>query len=194
MRTKNASKNVPKRRQWVASAILACMGITCSGELIHAQPPSDKGDHIVTGADLAFINDAGPGGEAEVQLGRLAAERAASTKVRQFALQMVEDHSKAGAKLKALAKEKQVALPPEVMPKARQMKEKLSKLRGAEFDREYVKVMVEMHEKDVAAFEAFAKSATDADVKTFAAATLPTLKHHLEMIRTLEQSMSAPAK
>ncbi len=80
------------------------------------------------------------------------------------------------------------------MTKAKLAKERLVKLQGADFDREYVKTMVAMHEKDVAAFSAFAESATDADVKTFAAATLPTLKHHLEMIRALAKTMSAAAK
>lgn len=181
----------PKRRRWITTSICAGLGIA---SFVHAQPASDKGDHVVTGADLAFLNDAGPGGEAEVQLGRLAAERSASSEVRQFALQMVEDHSEAGAKLKALASQKKVTLPAQIMPKAKQTKERLAKLQGVDFDREYVKTMVAMHEKDVAAFGAFAESATDADVKTFAAATLPTLKHHLEMIRALEKSMSAPAK
>ncbi|MBA3882520.1 MAG: DUF4142 domain-containing protein [Chthoniobacterales bacterium] len=181
----------PKRRRWITTSICAGLGIA---SFVHAQPASDKGDRVVTGADLAFLNDAGPGGEAEVEFGRLAAERAASSEVRQFALQMVEDHSKAGTKLKALASQKKVTLPPQIMPKAKQTKERLAKLQGADFDREYVKTMVAMHEKDVAAFSAFAESATDADVKTFAAATLPTLKHHLEMIRALAKTMSAAAK
>ncbi len=127
-------------------------------------------------------------------MGRLAVQRAANADVKEFAQQMIVDHSKAGEKLKALAQQKRVTLPPKILPQAHQTKEKLSKLSGADFDREYVKTMVAMHEKDVAAFGAFAESATDADVKTFAAATLPTLKHHLEMIRTLAKSMAAPAK
>lgn len=161
---------------------------------VAAEPPSDKGDHVVTGADLAFMNDAAPGGEAEVQLGHLAAERATSSEVKKFGQKMVEDHSKAGAKLKALAQEKKVSLPPGVLPKAKQTKEKLAKLQGAEFDRQYVKTMVEVHEKDVAAFAAFAKNATDADVKAFAAATLPTLQHHLQMVREIAKRMNVPVK
>ncbi len=184
-----------RRSSRVASALSICIAATFSIALADAaQPPSDKGDHIVTGADLAFLNNAGPGGEAEVELGRLAAKRAESKEVRQFAQQMVEDHSKAGAKLKELAHQKNVTLPPGVMPKSKQTMEKLTKLQGAEFDRAYVQTMVQVHEKDVAAFSAFAKSATDADVKAFASATLPTLQHHLQMIRELAKNMNVPAK
>ncbi len=159
-----------------------------------AEPPSDKGDKIVTGGDLAFMNDAGPGGVAEVELGRLAVERGASAEIKQFAQQMIEDHSKAGEKLKKLAQQKKVTLSPEILPQAKQTKEKLAKLSGSEFDQAYVKAMVEMHVKDVTAFEAVAKTATDADVKAFATETLPTLKHHLQMIRDLAKTMNVSVK
>ncbi len=159
-----------------------------------AAPPSDKGDKVVTGGDLAFMNDAGPGGVAEVELGRLAVERGANAEIKQFAQQMIEDHSKAGEKLKKLAQQKKVTLSPEILPQAKQTKEKLAKLSGSEFDQAYVKAMVEMHVKDVTAFEAVAKTGTDADVKAFATATLPTLKHHLEMIRDLAKTMNVSVK
>ena len=107
---------------------------------------------------------------------------------------MIADHTKAGMKLKALAAQKKVPLPPGVLPKAMQTKEKLSKLKGIEFDRAYVMAMVEVHEKDVAAFEAMAKNATDADVKAFAAGTVPTLRHHLQMIHEIAKSVQPPKK
>jgi len=184
---RTASKSAALLLAWVA---LAFSSISISA----VEPPSDKGDRVVTGGDLAFMNDAGPGSTAEVELGRLASERAASPEVKQFAQQMIADHSKAVENLKQLAQQKSVTLPPGILPQAKQTKEKLSKLSGENFDREYVKAMVEVHEKDVAAFDAVAKNATDADVKAFAAATTPTLKHHLEMIRAIAKSMSLPVK
>lgn len=154
-----------------------------------AKPPSDKGDAVVTGGDLAFINDAAPGGMAEVELGKLALSKAQNAEVKAFAQKMIDDHSKAGDELKQLAAQKKVTLPPDVLPKHKEAMEKLSKLTGADFDREYVKAMVEDHEKDVTAFEAVSKTATDADVKAFAAKTLPTLKMHLEMIKGIAGKM-----
>jgi putative membrane protein len=61
--------------------------------------------------------------------------------------------------------------------------DKLSKLSGADFDREYMKHMVEDHVKDVALFEKEAKNGKDADLKAWAEKTLPTLKEHLQMAR-----------
>ncbi len=176
----------------IAAALIASLFPFCSSHA--ASPPSDKGDHVVTGGDLAFMNDAAPGGLAEVKLGRLAAERSTSPQVKEFAQQMIADHSKAGQKLEQLAQLKKVKLSPGILPQSKQTKEKLSKLSGENFDREYVKTMVQVHEKDVAAFAAVSKNATDADVKAFAAATLPTLQHHLEMIRALARNMNVQTK
>lgn len=159
-----------------------------------AKAPSDQGDRVVTGGDLAFMNDAAPGGMAEVELGRLAVKRAASKEVKQFAERMIADHSKAGEALKQLAQQKKVMLPQDVNPNHKEAIDKLSTLSGAEFDREYVTAMVEDHVKDVTAFESVAKGAVDADVKAYAAKTLPTLKAHLQMIREIAAKLGAKTK
>lgn len=159
-----------------------------------AKPPSDKGDQVVTGGDLAFMNDAAPGGMAEVELGKLAVSKSNNADVKAFAQKMIDDHTKAGDELKQLAMQKKVMLPPDVLPAHKQLMEKLSKLSGADFDKEYVKAMVEDHEKDVTTFESVSKIAGDADVKAFATKTLPTLKMHLEMIKALADKMGVKSK
>ncbi len=155
-----------------------------------AKPPSDKGDQVVTGGDLAFMNAAAPGGMAEVELGKLAAKQGMSKDVKQFGERMVVDHTKAGKDLMSLAEQKKVMLPPDVLPKHKEVMEKLSQLKGADFDRAYVKEMIAAHEKDVAAFDAVAMNGTDKDVQAFAAKTLPTLKEHLQMIHDIDGKMN----
>lgn len=154
-----------------------------------AQAPSDRGDQVVTGGDLAFMNDAAPGGMAEIELGRLAATQASNEEVKRFAERVIADHSKAGEALKQLAEKKKVMLPQEVNPTHKETMAKLSKLKGAAFDRAYVQAMVQNHEKDVTAFESVAQGAVDADVKAFATTTLPTLKAHLQTIRDIAATM-----
>jgi putative membrane protein len=154
-----------------------------------AKPPSDKGDNVVTGGDLAFMGDAAMGNMAEVELGHLAVKQGDSKDVKQFGQHMVDDHSKANEELKQLAQQKKVMPPPDVSPEQKQAMEKLTKLQGAEFDRAYVKDMVEDHVKDVTAFEAVSKNATDADVKAFATKTLPVLRQHLQMIQGIAAKM-----
>ena len=155
-----------------------------------AMPSSDKGDAVITGGDLAFVIDAAPGGLGEIELGKLAAAKAQNADVKAFGQKMVEDHSKVIEDLKALMIQKKVLLPSDVMPTHIELTDKLSKLSGADFDREYVKAMVANHEKDVTAFNSVANGATDADVKAFATKTLPTLKMHLEMIKGMADKMN----
>ena len=62
---------------------------------------------------------------------------------------------------------------------------RLSNQQGAEFDQEFIKMMVDDHEEDVKAFEKHAKDADDTDVRAFAAKHLPALRDHLERARTL---------
>jgi putative membrane protein len=144
---------------------------------------------VVTGGDLEFMKAAAQGGMLEVALGQLANTQAVNKDVKQFAAQMIADHAKAGEELTQLAQGKKVMLPPDVSPTHKEIMDKLSNLKGAEFDREYVKAMVEDHEKDVTAFDATAKTAADADVKAYATKTLPTLQMHLQMIRDIQSKM-----
>lgn len=143
----------------------------------------------VSSADTEFMNKAAQGGMAEVELGKLAASKGANADVKKFGQRMVDDHSKANTELKTVAASKSVTLPTEVNAEQKAMMDKLSKLSGAEFDKEYVKGMVEDHEKDVADFEKQSVGGTDADVKAFATKTLPTLKSHLEMIKGISAKM-----
>ncbi len=154
-----------------------------------AKPPSDKGDSVVVGGDLAFMNAAAAGNLAEVELGKMAVQKAQNADVKAFGQKMIDDHSKALDELKQLAAQKKVMLPPDVMPESKQLMDKLSKLSGADFDKEYVKAMVEDHKKDVTAFENASKTAGDADVKEFATKTLPVLKTHLEIITGIADKM-----
>jgi putative membrane protein len=72
----------------------------------------------------------------------------------------------------------------------KKMGDKMSKLSGAEFDREYMKHQVEDHDKAVALFERQAKKGKDAELKAFAERTLPTLKEHQQMARDIHSKVS----
>jgi putative membrane protein len=103
---------------------------------------------------------------------------------------MVDDHSKANDQLKQLAAQKGVTLSPTLSPTKKGDVNKLSKLSGAAFDRTYVSMMVKDHKKDVAEFEKTSKNAKDADLKSWAATTLPTLQDHLKMIQDISSNLN----
>ena len=131
--------------------------------------------------DREFAAKAAQGGMAEIALGRLAAEKASSSDVKQFGLRMVEDHGKASDELKAIAQRKSLELPTDMRDGHKQLRDRLAALSGDEFDRQYIQAMVKEHREDVDLFRRQADQGKDADLKQFAASTLPTLQDHLKM-------------
>jgi putative membrane protein len=71
----------------------------------------------------------------------------------------------------------------------RDLHERLSKLSGAEFDREYIDAMLNAHQKAVDAVEEKATDGDNAEVKQWAASTLPTLKQHLERAKQIQANL-----
>lgn len=135
-------------------------------------------------ADKKFLEKAATGGMMEVQLGEMAQQKAASEQVKEFGKRMAEDHGKANDELKQIASAKGAALPASVDKSAQKDLQKFEKLSGADFDRQYMKHMVDDHKKDVSDFQKQAKSAKDPEVKDFAAKTLPTLQEHMKMAQS----------
>lgn len=138
--------------------------------------------------DKKFMRETAEGGLAEVELGKLATEKASSPEVKKFGQRMVDDHSKANEELKQVASSKGVDLPDKLTGKDKLLKERLSKLSGPQFDRAYMENMVKDHKKDVADFNRESASAKDSEVKQFASKTLPTLKDHLKAAEAIAPS------
>jgi len=125
------------------------------------------------------MKEAAMGGMLEVELGRLAMQNADSEQVKQFGRQMVDDHGKGNEELKLLAQSEGVKLPSQLDPKHTKELQRLQRLSGADFDREYMKMMLDDHHKDIKAFNDEGQKGDDPEVKGFALRTLPTLRAHL---------------
>jgi len=164
------------------TAVFTCLALVIASSFI-----------LTTGATVKddFWSDAAMDGMTEVALGNLAQQRAQSESVKQFAQQMVTDHTAANTELMQLATGKNVTLPTALDAKHQAMVDKLGKLSGADFDREYMKTMVKDHEKAVKMFQDQSQKGSDADAKAFAAKTLPTLQNHLQMARTVAATVGA---
>lgn len=146
-----------------------------------------------TDIDRSWINDQLEDGDEEVRLGRLAQERGGDADVRAFGAMMVETHTMAGTDLKRIANRHNV---PADDNAARADDddddefERLSKLSGAEFDRAYLALMVDEHEDAIDALEEKANDDGEhADVKEWAAKTLPDVRQHLERARSLRERL-----
>ncbi len=139
--------------------------------------------------DADFAVKAANGGMAEVKLAQLAQQKATAADVKEFAAKMITDHTKANDKLMALAKQKNITLPAALGNDEQKVLDDLSKKSGKDFDKAYVKEMVEDHDKDVKLFEDASKDLKDPDLKSFATTTLPTLKMHQTMIKAIDKKM-----
>ena len=129
--------------------------------------------------DTKFVQEVAGDNLAEVELGKLAQQKAVHAEVQDFAKKMVDDHTKANDELKTIAQQNSVEVPAAMDRKHQKLMDKLQKLVGGDFDREYMEHMVSDHKHDVKAFRKEAKRKDDSPVKTFAANTLPVLEGHL---------------
>jgi putative membrane protein len=182
-------------------AVAACLVQACSGHKDSkesadstnmAKADTAKKDSSVSAVDkddAKFAVAAANGGMAEVELGKLAQEKAASSKVKDFGAMMVADHGKANDEMKALAVSKNITLPSAINDEEQRVKDDLSAKSGADFDKAYVSNMIDDHKKDIKEFEEASKNCKDADLKAFAVKTLPVLKMHLDAIQKIHDSM-----
>src|SRR6476469_2374580 len=116
-------------------------------------------------ADQDFIANAAKGNRAEVTLGKMVESKTKDPSVRQFAQQMVKDHSTALNELTQLAQSKNITLPEGLPDDATALQSKLSSATGKALDKDYMDSMVDDHKKDVSEFQDASQNAKDPDVK-----------------------------
>lgn len=159
---------------------------------------SKSQEHMKHGADMKFdhkdhefMMKAAQGGMTELELGQLALKQASSEDVKQFAQRMVDDHSKSSDELKGLAASKGVTLPTDVGKKHKDQIDKLAKQSGADFDNEYMKLMMKNHSASIELFEKEAQKGKDTETKAWAEKTLPTLREHKTMAHEVSGKVAA---
>jgi putative membrane protein len=150
-----------------------------------------KDDEVNVMTDAEFMNFAAVSGLFEIQSSQLAPERASTPQVVDYALHMINDHTTQDQELKALASQKNIALPTALTPEKQTIVARLGTLNGANFDKEYMNAQVQSHEETVANFEKASMDARDADIKAFAAKYLPALRMHLEEARGIKTTTDA---
>jgi len=134
-----------------------------------------------------FLHEAMQGNNSEIMLGRLADDQARSPAVREFGRTLVSDHRQAREEVRDLGR--RFGLPPDrdIAPEAQDERDRLMGLRGRDFDREFVRYMIDDHRKDLAKFRDEAQE-NHGPVSALAARQLPTLRSHLRMAIALERS------
>jgi putative membrane protein len=157
-----------------------------SGPGISQDNSADRAAGNLSYGDRNFVEETARDGMAEVEMARLAEQKASNPRVKEYARQLVEDHTKANEELKRIAAAQHFAAPAEIDGGARRKIDNLKELSGTKFDHEFLKHSIEDHEDNIKDFEEMTKDAENQDLKHFASTTLPRLHHHLEMARNLQ--------
>jgi putative membrane protein len=149
-----------------------------------------------------FLTKAMDANMAEIELGRLAQEKGANAEVKRFAQMMVTDHSKSLDMLKPIATRQGTPMVAQLDDQHRDLRDRLARLSGAEFDREYMRAMVDGHEQMVDLLQTRAnedrfgdnkgtatpertEDAMAMEINRFAATALTTTRHHLDESRRI---------
>lgn len=152
--------------------------------------------HVVVAADLShkdekYMTKTAHGLISEVAMGEMAQKSAADERVKQFGKRMVDDHGKDLANLKQLASRKKVTLPEAMDHGQKKEFDKLGKLSGKDFDKEYVKYEAKDHKEDVEDQGKEMKSTSDPDLKKYATAAHDTVSKHKEIVDELHRTLGA---
>jgi len=172
------------RRALIGCAVLA-LSFDSGAAIAAGDQKADKPQQVYGRQPQEFVQKAGIAGLYEVQAAALARDRAQDGDVRKFAGEMTQDHGAANKELQLLSNQRQWAMPSTLDQKHQQLIDRLSSLKGAEFDREYVKQQLAAHEQAVSLFEQQARAGSDADLKKWASGKVDTLKAHLEHAQEL---------
>lgn len=148
---------------------------------------------VLAAADQAFFRKAAVGGLAEVEAGKLAAQRGRAESIKAFGETMVADHSSVNTELQTLADTKGVTLPSSLDASHQAAIDALAKKKGASFDTAFVAAMKKDHAEAITLFKTASKS-KDPDIAAFATSKLPALQHHQASIPKLTSRKKTPSK
>jgi putative membrane protein len=170
--------------------LLATLLLCAAGSASMAQDAATSAQSNASAKE--FIEKAGAGGLAEVEMGELGAQKAKNGQVKAFAKRMVADHTKANQDLLTAIKGKGMQVPSSRTDTHKAMMEKFQQQEaGKNFDRAYMEQMIEDHKAAVELFETAADDdGLDINLRGYAKQTLPALRDHLKQAQTIQSKLA----
>ena len=198
-------KTITKQLQAIAKTML-CLLLIGGSVLFTSCKQSEKTEETITtnetqtdtiaaengenSSDDMFLTEAAAINLEEIELGKLAQNRATTNEVKDFGKMMVDGHTKSLNELKGLAAKKGITLPQDVSEEGKNTLDELTKSDAKTFEKTYMAKMVEGHTETIRKFEDARDNAADADVKAWATKTLPDLQMHLQHAVTVQQKIN----
>jgi putative membrane protein len=144
-------------------------------------------------ADVLFAHEASIGGQGEIQAAKLAARKAQSQAVKDFANRMVNEHSAAAERLSSLLKGGAYPASTRLDDEHRVMLEQLGKANGKSFDELYIRGQIVDHQKSVQLYEWIIGNGEDARLQGYAMDVLPAVMQHLEIAKGILSELTGSA-
>lgn len=139
--------------------------------------------------DAAFVYDVVAANYGEIKLAELANQKSRSDAIKQDAQMILQDHTLALNEAKTLAQAKAIEVPVAEKEDFHRKVENMAEVSAVDFDAQWVKEMIDLHEKDIDKFEDRLKNTQDTDLKAYINKTLPVLKRHYESLKHLRARM-----
>lgn len=159
-------------------------GATTGGAAANAKPGAAS---QMSDVDRQFVNMAAKDGMKEVHMGQMAAQQGQSPEVKKLGQMIASDHTKANQQLMALAAKKGIK------PDTRATEHGMSKRDMKNFDQAWIGMMVNDHQKDIAAYQRASQQGGDPEIRAFAKKTLPVLQKHLKAVQAAQKKMGSGA-
>jgi putative membrane protein len=181
------------RIKTIALAMSFAFALPAAADGQKKDAPAAKATTISDG-DLKTIAHVQHVNKLEVELGKLAQKTGTTAEVKKFGAMMVTDHSKAEKELAAFAKQRNIAAIPTDDPDPAKVDAvaKLKTLKGAEFDREYLRMMAESHDEELAKSDPTITATSDADLKKMLEKRKMTLQKHAEHAKHAHTALVTP--
>lgn len=151
--------------------------------------PATQQTIVADEATSSFLVRAADGGMTEVQLGEMGQQKATNQRVKDFAAMMVQDHTAANTEVKTLAGQRNVVLPSAVSEENKKDIDNLTSKTGKDFDKAFMRQMVDDHQATISLFEKAANDVGDTDVKNMINNTLPKLRAHLDSAKAVQKAL-----
>lgn len=126
---------------------------------------------------------------AEIKFAEKAVKQAKSEDVRKFAQKIIDNHTKNRESLLDAARDMKVGVVEGFDKEKKEKIDRILKLEGSDFDKEYIDCMVEAHEKALRQYEKWAKDSENEKLQGATRKAVPVLKEHLEEARRLQKTL-----
>jgi putative membrane protein len=133
-----------------------------------------------------YVATAGASDLYEIQSSQTVLKTTQDAKVRAFAQQMIADHTKSTAQVKAAAARSKVKAPPPMLnPLQAELVAELNGESGPARDARYIAEQKASHNQALFVQKAYAMDGTAPALKTAASGIVPVVQSHVEMLKTM---------